>query len=71
MRTGRPRVVGTVLLVLGLVMALALALAQSGEQTRLPELVILAAILVSALSITVGLFMIIKNRAVRTDIGPR
>ncbi|GEM_PF-2267172 len=71
MQSPRPRLVGIVLVIFGLLLALLLALAQSANETMLNEFAIAAVGLLAVLSVTFGLFMIIRNRGVRTDTGVR
>ncbi|HEX6977714.1 MAG TPA: hypothetical protein VF342_00310 [Alphaproteobacteria bacterium] len=71
MRSPRPRIVGIVLVIFGLFLALLLALFQSASETMLGEFTIAAVVLLAVLAVTFGLFMIIRNRGVRTDTGVR
>lgn len=71
MRSPRPRIVGIVLVIFGLFLALLLALSQSASETMLGEFTIAAVVLLAVLAVTFGLFMIIRNRGVRTDTGVR
>lgn len=64
-RSASPRLVGAVLVAVGVVLALILALRQSEPAAMLGEWGIFAIGLGAVLAIAIGLFMLIRNRAVR------
>lgn len=64
-----PRIAGVVLTVLGLILLIVLALVQSGP-AGLNGLALAVIWLLGLLAVAVGLFMIVKNRRVRTDGVP-
>ncbi len=71
MRKPSPRITGVMLLIAGLALALFLALAQSAPGTMLPKAAIAVLVLISALCVAFGGFMIARNRNPRTDSGVR
>jgi uncharacterized membrane protein len=69
MKSSRPRVIGIVLTVFGLVLLLALGLVQSGG-SGLDGFAIAGVWVLGLAAVAVGLFMVVKNRRVRTDGVP-
>ena len=71
MRNPNPRVRGIVLVAVGAALGLFLAIMQSATETALSEFAIAALILLAALCIAFGGFMIARNRNPRVDSGIR
>ena len=71
MRNPSPRARGVVLVIVGLALALFLAVMQSARETALPEFAIAVLVLMAALCIAFGGFMIARNRNPRVDSGIR